>query len=89
MSPKLENIIGITQQQAKRISMVSKMANQDEILATLCAVVFLKTKLADEEEVWEFIVTKAESWLEEQTKEAMADLERSVMEARLFSASAR
>lgn len=42
--------------------------NLEQILATTIVVVFLEQKMAEEQDVWELIVEKARSWLDEQAK---------------------
>lgn len=77
-SPVLEKILGVTQRVAEEIQLPTGSAAKAEILATLCAVVFLKVKLVDQKDAWEMLVKKAEGWLEQQTGETAAKLEKAV-----------
>ncbi|CAG9942102.1 unnamed protein product [Clonostachys rosea f. rosea IK726] len=43
-----------------------KKKKNPDVLSTVCAVVFLRVRLAGEKEAWEMIASKAVSWLEEQ-----------------------
>jgi hypothetical protein len=43
--------------------------NADQILATAIVVLFLETKMQDEEETWELVVEKARAWLESEVAE--------------------
>lgn len=85
-SPELESIISVKQQQASTLQLppVSGSASQGDVLATLCAVVFLKKRLANEKDAWELMVDKAERWLEDQTAVSAATLEQMVGAAGLF-----
>ncbi|KAJ6442386.1 von Willebrand domain-containing protein [Purpureocillium lavendulum] len=80
-SAELERVLGLTQQQAA--GKVSGL--EGDVLATLCAVAYLKKKLANERDAWELMVEKAESWLENQTGEGKDVLARKVDAAALFA----
>lgn len=60
----LEKVLGVTAKKAGDLKVAENV--EGDVLATLCAVVFLKKKLADEKETWEMVVEKAEDWLREQ-----------------------
>ncbi|CAH0044168.1 unnamed protein product [Clonostachys solani] len=65
----LEKITGVRRDAAKAAAGASGLdldSRSPDILSTVCAVVFLRIKLADEKEAWEMIASKAVSWLEEQ-----------------------
>jgi hypothetical protein len=84
-SPKLEAIVGVTKSAALTDIQLPGQYNQLQVvLATLCAVVYLKKKLADEKDVWELIVEKAEDWLRGQTQEDVLELEK-IVERALFA----
>ncbi|POR31935.1 von Willebrand factor A domain-containing protein 5A [Tolypocladium paradoxum] len=85
-SVELESIISVKQQQtlALRLPKVSGGASRGDVVATLCAVVFLKKRLADERDAWELMVDKAERWLENRTAVPVATLEKMVEAAGLF-----
>ncbi|KAL6900077.1 von Willebrand factor type A domain-containing protein [Trichoderma evansii] len=87
-SSRLETIVGITKSAAVAdIKLPGQYDQLHVVLATLCAVVFLKKKLAEEKDVWELIVQKAEDWLQGQTQEDVAELEKIVEDA-LFANTA-
>lgn len=76
---KLEMILGVTSDVALKLSLpeaVLNSARKDDILATVCAVVFIKTKLDVEKEAWEILVQKATDWLEEQIGRDVEELEK-------------
>ncbi|KAF7560230.1 hypothetical protein G7046_g3938 [Stylonectria norvegica] len=75
-SSKLTNILGVTSLKALELGLPSSV--HGDVLATLCAVVFLKKKLADEEDAWEMLVDKAENWLQDQTGGDLEALEKAV-----------
>ncbi|UKZ61040.1 uncharacterized protein TrAtP1_002314 [Trichoderma atroviride] len=84
-SPRLEAIVGVTKSAALAdIELPGQYSQLQVVLATLCAVAYLKKKLADEKDVWELIVQKAEDWLRGQTQEDVMELER-IVEAALFA----
>lgn len=84
-SPRLEAIVGVTQSAALAdIKLPGHYSQLQLVLATLCAVAFLKNKLADEKDVWELIVEKAEDWLRGQTQEDVMELEK-IVEGALFA----
>ncbi|KAF4508949.1 hypothetical protein G6O67_005267 [Ophiocordyceps sinensis] len=86
-SPELETVLGVTQERAAEMKLPAESVGQTETLATLCAVVFLRKKMADQMDAWELMVKKAEGWLEEQTGETAADLEKMVEDAGLFDSA--
>lgn len=72
-SRELEQILGFGLSRISELDLprcVKGVPEQDDILATACAVMYFRKKLGSEEEVWEMLVEKAESWLE-----MMADVE--------------
>lgn len=76
-SPSLEGVVGVTQSAATtEMKLPGRYDQLDLVLATLCAVAYLKKKLADEKDVWELIVQKAEDWLRGQTQEDVMELEK-------------
>ncbi|CAH0002887.1 unnamed protein product [Clonostachys byssicola] len=72
----LERLLGVTKDD---ILMKAEGAgldkSKDAVLATLCALVFLETKLAEEEDAWELMADKAQGWAAEQLCR-MAEYER-------------
>ncbi|KAH6607040.1 vault poly [Trichoderma cornu-damae] len=81
-NPRLEAVLGITAQQAtERARLSSQYSEHMDVLATLCAVVFLKEKLIEEKESWELFVQKAEDWLRAQTGADVQELEKIVGDA--------
>ncbi|PTB70209.1 hypothetical protein BBK36DRAFT_1173527 [Trichoderma citrinoviride] len=77
---RLEAVLGITAQlAADRVQLPGdQSAQQTDVLATLCAVVFLKKKLASEKDSWELLVQKAEDWLRNQTGTDVVEWEKTV-----------
>ncbi|BEI80767.1 hypothetical protein CcaverHIS002_0112960 [Cutaneotrichosporon cavernicola] len=69
----LEKMTGIKAAAAK----AAAPGHADDVLATACAVAYLKLKLGEDKEAWELIVEKAETWLEAQVKD-LAALEKAV-----------
>lgn len=82
-TPRLEKVIGITKATALRLNLPTQYDKHDEILATLCAVVFLKKKQAQEKDTWELFVEKAESWLADATGTSPESLQN-LVEKELF-----
>ena len=79
-SPQLEQVLGLTQREAAgRVTGL-----QGDVLATLCAVSYLRRRLAGDKDAWELMVDKAESWLEDQTGEDKQALAKRVGDAALF-----
>ncbi|KAM0265332.1 hypothetical protein ACHAQJ_000172 [Trichoderma viride] len=78
-NPRLESILGIKMQDATEKIQLPGQNQYLDVLATVCAVVFLKMKLADEKDVWELIVQKAEDWLRGTGANAM-ELEKFVQD---------
>ncbi|KAH7136703.1 von Willebrand factor type A domain-containing protein [Dactylonectria estremocensis] len=77
----LEKVLGVTSASASKLSLsdaAASHADRNTILATMCAVVFFKKNLKAEKDVWEMLVDKAESWLEDQLGEGVEDLEKAV-----------
>ncbi|VUC23747.1 unnamed protein product [Clonostachys rosea] len=63
----LEKLLGITKDEVLRKAEEAGLDREKEtVLATLCAIVFLKTKLAEEEDAWELMEDKAAGWVGEQ-----------------------
>ncbi|KAL7916558.1 VIT domain-containing protein [Trichoderma velutinum] len=78
-NPSLEQILCITPLTATaKIQLPSQCAQQMDVLATLCAVVYLKKRLAAEKDAWELLVQKAEDWLRAQTEADVLELEKQV-----------
>ncbi|PHH88984.1 hypothetical protein CDD83_6790 [Cordyceps sp. RAO-2017] len=77
-SKELEQAIGVTQHKAMEEvkAILTEGGSRADVAATLCAVLFLKQKLAKDRSAWELMVEKAERWLEEQTGQTTASLER-------------
>ena len=76
-SGDLEAVLGVKKAQAQaKISLPNVQSQQDDVLSTLCAVVFLKRKFKDEQDTWEMFVEKAETWLMDQTSLCMEELEK-------------
>lgn len=83
-NPSLERILGVAPLTATvKIQLPGQYTQHMDVLATLCAVVFLKKKLASEKDSWELLVQKAEDWLRAQTGADVLDLEKQV-EEKLF-----
>ncbi|KAL6819833.1 VIT domain-containing protein [Trichoderma camerunense] len=83
-SPSLEGIVGFSPLTATgKIQLPGQYTQHMDVLATLCAVVFLKKKLASEKDSWELLVQKAEDWLKAQTGADVLELEKQV-EEKLF-----
>ncbi|KAL7786995.1 von Willebrand factor type A domain-containing protein [Trichoderma ceciliae] len=81
-NPRLEGILGITTQLAvEKTQLPAQYDRHVDVLATLCAVVFLKKRLADEIDAWELLVQKAEDWLRGQTGADVQVLEKIVEDA--------
>lgn len=59
-SGDLEKVLGVTAKKAERV--VAEDVKGD-VLATVCAVVYLRRKLGEEREAWEMVVDKAVEWL--------------------------
>lgn len=77
----LEAILGIdTLSVTHKIQLPGWYNQHLDVLATLCAVVFLKKKLASEKDSWELLVQKAEDWLRAQTGADVLELEKVVEE---------
>ncbi|KAM3468120.1 hypothetical protein MY5147_008260, partial [Beauveria neobassiana] len=57
-STALEELLGVTREVAGE-----QLDVEAETAATVCAVAYLEAKLADEQEVWELVVDKAQEWL--------------------------
>ncbi|RFN49800.1 vault poly [Fusarium flagelliforme] len=78
-SMELERVLDVDSKEVAKLDLPSTVtghALKSEILATACAILFFKRKLADEKDTWEMLVEKAEGWLEENIGEdSMSDLE--------------
>lgn len=73
-SEHLEAVTGVSHKKAKEAIEAAGLkyegkGSADDVLATICAVAFLKKVLSEEKEAWEMIVDKAVMWLEEQLGE--------------------
>ncbi|KAF3065435.1 von Willebrand factor A domain-containing protein 5A [Trichoderma lentiforme] len=80
-NPSLEGILGVAPLTATvKIQLPGQYTQHMDVLATLCAVVFLKKKLASEKDSWELLVQKAEDWLRAQTGADVLELEKEVEE---------
>ncbi|GAB0138965.1 hypothetical protein EsDP_00007184 [Epichloe bromicola] len=85
---ELEKVLGWTRQ-----AVADKMTSlpdgdtipSDEVLVTLCVILFLNEKLAADKGTWELMVHKAEAWVEEQTGAKAAKLKKVLEGAHLFS----
>ncbi|KAL7938425.1 VIT domain-containing protein [Trichoderma chlorosporum] len=83
----LESVLGVSSSTvAEKIQLTGQYTQLQlmNVLATLCAVVFLKKKVASEKDSWELLVQKAEDWLRAQTGADVLELEKDV-EDKLFS----
>lgn len=77
----LEAILGVDALSATvKIQLPGGYNQHMDVLATLCAVVFLKKKLASEKDSWELLVQKAEDWLRVKTGVDVLALEKEVEE---------
>lgn len=83
-SSQLEHILNITQDQATKAIVLPEQENVADVLATLCAVMYLKKKMANDKDSWELMTDKAEDWLQDQTGQTMEQLEVLVENAKLF-----
>ncbi|KAJ4128242.1 hypothetical protein NW768_008530 [Fusarium equiseti] len=73
---ELERVLGVASKKVAKLDLPSTVtghALESEILATACAILFFKHKLADEKDTWEMLVEKAEGWLEENIGEDSMD----------------
>lgn len=69
-SEVLEKTIGVGEDAAGRAAQAAGLDGaKKDVLATVCAVMYLAKKEADEEEAWEMFVEKAREWLAEQVGE--------------------
>lgn len=71
-SGDLEKVLGVTAKKAERVTEV-----RGDVLATVCAVVFLRKKLGGERDAWEMVVEKAVEWLEGEVED-LEGVEKSV-----------
>lgn len=69
----LERITGVTLHQAA--TAVPQLANIDDALTTALAIAYFRVKLADDADVWELMVDKAETWLAGKVPDAAAAVE--------------
>lgn len=83
-STQLQSILGVTKNAAERAEHSLLGSLEDDVLATLCVVVYLKQSQRDEKDVWELVVEKAEGWLSSRCKLDVADLETAVSQAGWF-----
>ncbi|KYK58818.1 hypothetical protein DCS_05836 [Drechmeria coniospora] len=81
----LEKVLNVTEKQTSAIVLPLTGGNRNDILATICAVLYLKRKLASERDAWELMVDKAEGWLEEQTGKSADVLVKIVLDAGILS----
>lgn len=84
-SAALEKILGISAQDAVNKATQAGLPPsilssdlKDDILATGCAIAYMKTKLANDKDTWEMIVEKAEDWLREKVGDDFEALEKAV-----------
>lgn len=56
----LEKVLGVT---AKKAGRVVTEEIKGDVLATICAVVYLRKRLGEERDTWEMVVDKAVEWL--------------------------
>lgn len=75
-SDTLEKLLGVSKEQARQVRGAETQSGQDDVLATLCVVMFLKKKQAEDEDVWELFVEKAEGWALEQVGGVEEDVKR-------------
>ncbi|KAF7555997.1 hypothetical protein G7Z17_g1733 [Cylindrodendrum hubeiense] len=77
----LEKVLGIAHATILNVQLPTIIANsavKDDILATGCAILYLKTKLSQEKETWEILVKKANDWLEERIGSHLKELEEAI-----------
>jgi hypothetical protein len=61
---KLETVIGVKQSLAKSVAQKRGLPDgQENALATLCALIFMRKKLAAEKDSWEMMADKAVAWV--------------------------
>lgn len=75
-SETLEKLLGVSKEQARQVRGVQTQSGQDDVLATLCVVMFLKKKQAEDADVWELFVEKAEGWALDQVEGVEEDVKR-------------
>ncbi|CAH0003267.1 unnamed protein product [Clonostachys byssicola] len=75
----LEKVLGVTAEKVLSMKLpasVLKHARKEDILATACAVAFLKKCYADDKESWEMLVDKAEESVKSQIGDDLYKLEK-------------
>ncbi|KAJ2897734.1 von Willebrand factor type A domain-containing protein [Zalerion maritima] len=63
---KLWAVLGINAMEVEAVLPKEKNID-DDVVATTAAIAFFKSKLADEKDIWEMIVEKAEAWVRNKT----------------------
>ncbi|KID97473.1 von Willebrand domain containing protein, partial [Metarhizium majus ARSEF 297] len=65
-SLQLEKVLGITKAEAASAIQFPIPGDVEDVLATLCAIAHLEKKMAADKDLWELMVDKAPSWLQDQ-----------------------
>lgn len=77
-SAELEGVLGTTRAAAAAAAQAAGVAAAPDALATLCAVLFFKHKLAGDEDAWEMMVDKARDWLADSLGATLAAAEQAL-----------
>ncbi|VUC27986.1 unnamed protein product [Clonostachys rosea] len=80
-STSLEKVLELTYEDVLKWEippMVAAHTIMEDILATVCAITFLKKKFGPDKESWEMLVGKAESWLQGQIGDDIDSLKKGV-----------
>jgi hypothetical protein len=66
MSSSLLTVLGISRAAAdgKAVELPASRDTNENVIATLCVLVFMRKRLAAEKDAWEMIAEKARAWLE-------------------------
>ena len=75
-SDKLENVLGLSKEEAQRTIAGEPRNELDDVVATLCVVAFLKKRQLEDADVWELFVEKAERWVLQQMGGIEEDVKR-------------
>jgi len=82
-SPLLYRFIGISEDAPHTPQELVKVNDAELIWFTILCITYLEAKFADEKEVWEFVVEKAWSWVEESIEQEVSPEGVSVMKESL------
>jgi hypothetical protein len=74
----LFQVLGVSADEVAKLAVPGNPQDKQDVLATVCAVVYLKIRLASEEDSWEMLVEKARQWMEAETGVSADELERVV-----------